>query len=119
MKGKTEGKQDDSSSESGDINKVSEWNKLMLPIHQNAPSNWKYPENVNSPTENWNVGYTDIDLITNNNSGPGAYSWCQEYAHSTDRRLVWGYYGVSYFNYISSDYQGVIGGWRPVLEVVD
>lgn len=64
MKGKADGKQNDSSSNSGSINHNSEWNKLMLPIHINAPSNWKYPGNVNSPTEQWNIGYTDTDLFT-------------------------------------------------------
>lgn len=117
-KGKTEGKQNDSSSYQGAINKGSEWNKLMLPIHQEAPSNWKYPNNVNSPTENWNVGYTDVDLFTHDSAG-GTYSWCQEYGEKTSYRLCRGGDGVSisYSNIPSS--AGSIYGWRPVLELVD
>lgn len=119
MKGKTEGKQNDSSSYKGDINKGSEWNKLMLPIHQKAPSNWSYKDNVNSPTENWNVGYTDSDLFTHYNAGSGTYSWCQEYGESTGYRLIRGVNGVSYAysRPPSGDYNDC--GWRPVLELVD
>ncbi|MDU7115059.1 MAG: dihydrodipicolinate synthase family protein, partial [Peptoniphilus harei] len=118
MKGKTEGKQSDSNSYQGDINKGSEWNKLMLPIHQKAPSNWSYKNNVNSPTENWNVGYTDNDLFTNSSAGNGSYSWCQEYGESTSYRVCRGYGGVSY---ASSNYPSLGNnhcGWRPVLELV-
>lgn len=119
MKGKTEGKQNDSSSCQGAINKGSEWNKLMLPIHQNAPSNWKYKNNVNSPTENWNVGYTDDDLLTGIYIGNGIHSWCQEYGDSSDERLQRGDYGVSNsssFHPFKISYGFV---WRPVLELVD
>lgn len=119
MKGKTEGKQNNSSSNYGDINKGSEWNKLMLPIHKNAPSNWAYKDNVKSPTENWNVGYTDKDLFTHQNAGNGTYSWCQEFGDRTRFRLLRGYGGVSASGsnppFITSDYCS----WRPVLELVD
>jgi len=120
MKGKTEGKQNDSSSISGNINKGSEWNKLMLPIHKNAPSSWKYPNNVNSPTENWNVGYTDNDLLTDKSAGYGTSSWCQEYGENTAEHLTRGLYGVSFASRIASYYDGNgHGGWRPVLELVN
>ena len=117
MKGKTEGKQDDQSSYNGTINHGSEWNKLMLPIHKNAPSNWGYPDNVNSPTENWSVGYTDADLLTAS-AEKGSYSWCQEFSNSSER-LARGFLGVSYTSkctpYFSIDYYG----GRPVLELID
>lgn len=119
MKGKTEGKQDDSSSFSGNINKGSEWNKLMLPIHKNAPSNWASKDNVNSPTENWNVGYTDNDLLITISAEKGRRSWCQEYGESINYRLYRGDSGVSYssssFPHLAIGYYG----WRPVLELVD
>lgn len=118
IKGKTEGKQNDSSSYQGSINKGSEWNKLMLPIHKNAPSNWAYKNNVNSPTENWNVGYTDKDLFTHSDAGYGSYSWCQEYGESTSYRLIRGYIGVSCARSYDPSSDVNSRGWRPVLELV-
>ena len=119
MKGKTEGKQNDSSSDSGDINKGSEWNKLMLPIHKNAPSNWAYKDNVNSPTENWNVGYTDDDLVTIDSAGYGYISWCQEYGYGSNGRLYRGSSGVSSSGDFNPSFDANAYGWRPVLELVD
>lgn len=119
MKGKTEGKQDDSSSNDGSINHGSEWNKLILPIHQKAPSNWNYKDNVNSPTENWNVGYTDKDLLTNTSGGNGSWSWCQEYGESTRYRLHRGSYSVSASSSDGPSNASGYCGWRPVLELVD
>lgn len=117
MKGKTEGKQNDQRVSSGAINHGSEWNKLMLPIHKNAPSNWKYPDNVNSPTENWSVGYTDADLLTGSAEN-GSYSWCQEFSNSIER-LARGFLGVSYVGKCSPSFSIVYYGWRPVLELID
>lgn len=118
LKGKTEGKQSDSSSCNGNICKGSEWNKLMLPIHVNAPSNWKYPKNVNSPTENWNGGYTDADLVTYN-KGNGSISWCQDIGIGGTYRLARGGDSVSPSNGFSSSWGNKCYGWRPVLELVD
>ncbi|WP_276907189.1 hypothetical protein [Peptoniphilus duerdenii] len=117
MKGKTEGKQDDQSAYKGTICHNSEWNKLMLPIHKNAPSSWAYKDNVSSPTENWNIGYTDADLLTHYKFGTGAFSWCQEY--STVYRFGRGCYGVSYSSGYASDVSITSVSWRPVLELVD
>lgn len=119
MKGKTEGKQSDTSSAWGDINKGSEWNKLMLPIHVNAPDKWKESINVLSPTENWNVRYTDRDLTTMNTAGYGAYCWCQECGKSISDRLFRGNNGVSSSNSSGPGAAGDGRGWRPVLELVD
>lgn len=119
IKGKTEGKQDEMNQIKGKINHNSEWNRLMLPIHQNAPNNWKFPENVNSPTEDWNIGYTDSDLLTNDKYGDGSYTWCQEHGEQQSTRLYRGKEGVSYSESfdMSNDYSGY--GWRPVLELVE
>lgn len=102
----------------GAVNHNSMWNKLMIPIHQKAPSSWAYPSNVKSPTENWNVGYTDADLITHHNNGNGSYSWCQETTYGPSDRSVRGEYGVSCayfvsFYHVSSDF-----GWRPCLKLI-
>lgn len=121
IKGKTEGKQDDLTSYEGIINRNSEWNKLILPIHQKAPSNWAYPINVDSPTENWGISYTDLDLITTNNSGNGNWTWCQEYGARNDiYRLYRGRYDVSFSSGYASHVRGMKEfGWRPVLELVN
>ena len=100
----------------GPVNHKSMWNKLMLPIHQKAPSNWAYRDNVKSPTENWNVGYTDADLCTNGVNG--GYSWCQETVYGSPDRLIRGYDGVSYSGWDYSGYAGSYYGWRPVLKLV-
>lgn len=120
MKGKTEGKQNDSNSDNGHIIMGSEWNKLMLPIHQKAPSNWVCKFNVNSPTKNWNVGYTDNDLLTTIDAGNGSLSWCQEYGKNTLRRLIRGGVDVSAADgsYRDPSEIGNYCGWRPVLELV-
>lgn len=119
IKGKTEGKQDDKTSYKGSINYNSEWNRLMLPIHKDAPSSWDYPENVNSPTENWKIGYTDADLMLNYKDGEGTYTWCQEYGENTNLRLYKGFRGISYSNSGPSDEYSKHQSWRPVLELVE
>lgn len=119
MKGKTEGKQNDSSSHRGVINHNSEWNKLMLPIHENAPSNWENKDNVNSPTENWNIGYTDKDLYTENNSWAASWSWCQEYAESTAYRIFRGFGDIDGSSSREPYTDSKTLSWRPVLELVD
>lgn len=94
------------------------WNKLILPIHQKAPSNWKFRKNVKSPTENWNVGYTDADLITNHSNGNGPYSWCQETTSEASSRSTCGGNGVSYTLTYSSDTAYSTFGWRPCLQLI-
>lgn len=119
MKGKTEGKQNDGSANTGVICHNSEWNRLMLPIHKNAPSNWAYKDNVNSPTENWNVGYTDYDLLTTSDAGHGASTWCQEYGSTIYNTLHRGSSGVSGSG-TGAPAKGYYScGWRPVLELVE
>jgi hypothetical protein len=110
---------------SGAICHGSEWNRLMLPIHQEAISkNWAYPNNVESDIPVWahSLGngtqsrYTDEDLLTKSDYGSGSYSWCQEVAESAAYRVYRGFRGVSNSNSnTSSDaYSGM--GWRPCLE---
>ena len=102
----------------GEINYKSEWNSLMLPIHQNAPNNWKNYYNVKLPTENWNIGYTDRDLITHSDYGNGSFSLCQENGEDSSHSLIRGGYGVSYSSsvIVESGYSDY--GWRPVLELI-
>lgn len=102
----------------GSCNHNSMWNKLMLPIHEKAPSNWAYPDNVKSPTEDWGVDYTDADLITYYSHGNGAYSWCQETVVNPSCRLVRGVLGVSPSYYDYSNRSDGSFGWRPCLKLV-
>lgn len=104
----------------------SEWNRLMLPIHQEAINkNWAYPDNVESDIPVWahNLGtgtqgrYTDMDLLTHYNYGSGSYSWCQEVAESAARRVYRGYHGVSNSSSTTSSFTGFNRGWRPCLEL--
>lgn len=94
------------------------WNKLMLPIHQKAPDTWRYLDNVKSPTENWNVGYTDVDLITHRDTGKGSRSWCQETTNQSHYRSLRGYKCVSSAGAYSSNDDYSDNGWRPCLELI-
>ena len=121
-RGTSKGSQPDpkmiSNEASGWANHNSMWNRLMLPIHKNAPSNWSNPDNVKSPTENWNVGYTDADLITHYSNGNGSYNWCQETVYESSSRLYRGNDGVSGSGgYYSSNTKSRFG-WRPVLKLI-
>lgn len=100
----------------GIANHNSMWNKLMLPIHQKAPSNWTYPNNVKSPTENWNIGYTDSDLCINNVNG--ASSWCQDRLYYAYCYCIRGGDGISYSILEHKDSADSIFGWRPVLKII-
>lgn len=92
------------------------WNKLMLPIHQKAPNNWAYKDNVKMPTENWNVGYTDVDLCTD--SANGGYSWCQETESNDSSRISRGGNGVSKSYSEKRYYSNEYCGWRPCLQLI-
>ena len=110
---------------SGAICHGSEWNRLMLPIHQEAINkNWACPDNVESDIPVWahNLGtgtqgrYTDEDLLTHNNYGSGSYSWCQEVAESAALRVYRGNNGVSLSTSNTSSNTSSHYGWRPCLE---
>ena len=95
----------------------SEWNKLMLPIHEQAEDgSWAYKDNVEANVPYWGIDYTDADLMTRSTHGNGSYSWCQETYSSN--RVSRGIDGVSYSNYGDPLYSGRYDGWRPVLELV-
>lgn len=96
LKTKTEGKQDVSSGYQGAILHNSMWNRLMGQIHEEAPSNWAYPDNMENTLVNWGINYTDEDLYTHGDYGNGFLSWCQEYGPNTNFRMTRGGYGVSY-----------------------
>lgn len=109
----------------------SEWNKLMLPIHeQSIDKSWEYPSNVewNIPVWNHNYGsgrdgmYTDLDLNTLNGVDyPGSFSWVQEsWAGNPNDYFIMrgGGNGVTYASSEIRNSTRVYAGWRPVLELI-
>lgn len=110
----------------------SEWNRIMLPIHEQATDgSWEFPANVEEDVKPFvhKLGtgkdgmYTDADLLTHLDEGNGSTSWTQEYTKShPDSSVVRGLRGVSYSGWYLSygnHSSGIIFGWRPVLEHVD
>ena len=118
LKAKTEGKQSDSSASKGTINHNSMWNRLLGQVHENAPNNWAYKDNMENTLVNWGINYTDKDLHTHYNHGNGSYSWCQEYGEFTIYRMTRGRYGVSYSSSNGPDYEGSNYGFRPALILI-
>lgn len=122
---------------SGESNHGSEWNRLMLPIHENSAKGktWKHEANVSSIEKNESIAhtlgadgglYTNKDLHTNYDKDDmstfGSYSWMQEDRPNGDGRykmkIARGLAGVSESNQGLSHDTSVRYGWRPVLEVV-
>lgn len=100
--------------------KGSEWNRLMLPIHEQARNkNWRYPANVEPEIpSDWNINYTDDDLVTNSSAGNGHWHWCQETAATNPTaRVIRGGGGVSHISWNGSNANPDFG-WSPVLELI-
>jgi len=105
----------------GSLGSANEWNALMLPIHERAKTgNWNYSEYAPSSVDDWAIYFSDADLLTNNDFGNGAYSWCQETRDTdTSRRVLRGGRGVSELYASPSSSTSLNVGWRPVLELVE
>jgi len=97
----------------------SEWNSIMLPIHEKAKlQNWNYPAYAGT-TEYWGLNLSDFDLRTHSQFGVGSYSWTKEVMDSTTwRRGSRGAFGVSYAFWVLSWVVYSSSGWRPVLELL-
>ena len=93
----------------------SEWNRLMLPIHVNAPNSWAYPEYVDGSTEDWGIDFTDDDLLTHYDYGNGNETWGQEQLSTYAYRIGRGSSGVSRASYGNADGTNDGNGWRPLL----
>lgn len=97
----------------------SEWNNLVLPLHERAKlQDWNYKSYAGT-VEDWGAGLTDRDLVTRHTLGTGSYQWFQETGDSHPaRRVIRGSPGASH-GYVSpswaasSDY-----GWRPALRLL-
>jgi hypothetical protein len=97
----------------------SEWNNLILPLHEKAPSSWAFPEYVDSPTDDWGEDFTDADLVTIYTAGNGYRTLCQETSNSNaTERVCRGDNGAEYAFANPASYAGSVMGYRPVLEVV-
>lgn len=110
----------------GIIGPNNEWNNLILPLHENAPSNFKGNNTfVKIPTENWEVNITDEDLLTSHNFGQGSYVMCQETSSTSGggeddyigRKINRGYYEASDLHALLPESNMSSIGWRPVLEI--
>lgn len=122
IKGKTEGKQSDTSSNSGEINHHSEWNRLFLPLTKDRnESNYKYPENVEPDRLKWTGRYVESDFSFYDDrlrykKLSGAV--CQE-GLSNNAALVRGNKTMESSLMVGSNQIKQTVGWRPVLEVAD
>lgn len=97
----------------------SEWNNLILPLHERAKlQDWRYSAYAGT-TEDWGIGLTDADLITHREFGTGSYSWTQETNDETPyRRVVRGYSGASNGIHYLSWSTGSDFGFRPALRLL-
>lgn len=122
IKGKTEGKQSDTSSTKGSINHYSEWNRLILPlVTDRNESNYEYPDNVESDRLKWTERYLEDDFSFSSDKLQrkklsGAI--CQE-SITTSKALVRGSGSIESSWLWQPNRIAQTVGWRPVLEVVD
>lgn len=92
----------------------SEWNKLMLPIHLDAPNGWEYAQ-FGGITEDWNINFSDADIGTA--STGGSFSYTQDSYTSGDFVSRGGSGAGPEYAYGSVKTYGANSyGWRPVLE---
>jgi hypothetical protein len=94
----------------------SEWNRIILPLHEEAKlQNWAYPAYVGT-TEYWKTNLSDFDLMTLYTLGAGSYTWTKEVRDLTSwRRGIRGNPGASngYWNHSWNTSSHI--GWRPRL----
>lgn len=106
-------------SDRGLVGPDSEWNHLILPLHERARlQNWRYSSHAGE-TDDWGIYLTDADLVTHHTEGLGSYTWCQETSDDTSyRRVLRGTYGASYGGRGSSWLTDTSYGWRPALRLL-
>lgn len=95
---------------------MSEWNNLILPLHEKARlQDWAYPAHAGT-TEDWGIGLSDEDLVTHSSVGQGSYTWCIEQSDVTAAaRVLRGSFGASYGTHGVAWYAGSAFAWRPAL----
>lgn len=100
----------------GLVGEMSEWNNLILPLHEKARlQDWTYPAYAGT-TEDWGIGLSDEDLVTHSSAGQGSYTWCIEQSDvTTSARVIRGYGGASFGNHDNVWYAYSGFAWRPAL----
>lgn len=108
-----------SNSDRGLVGDASDWNMLILPLHEQARlGNWAY-KSYAGEVEDWAVGLTDQDLMTHHTLGNGSYTWCKETADAHPaRRVDRGHHGASHGIVYISWYVDRNRGWRPALRLL-
>ena len=117
LKGAKENPAHTSNSDRGAIE--SEWNDLIIPMHEESKlKTWAYKQYIGD-SEYWGADLTDADLIIQSKNGQGYASWMQEVADdSSFRRLYRGVNGVGGVYWNPSWNVGWNSGWRPALELL-
>ncbi len=96
----------------GAVGAGSEWNKIVLPLHEKAKlQNWSYPEYAGT-TEYWETDLSDNDMILHNQFGLGSYRWTQE-VRDDDQTFRRGYRGGGGASsaYANTSWSTVFGFW--------
>lgn len=98
------------------VGPASEWNGLILPLHEQAKlGDWAYKAYAGD-VEDWGMGLTDKDLGTHHTFGPGSYSWMQETSDTASFvRVYRGGFGASPGLVGDSWVVGSGRSWRPAL----
>lgn len=100
------------------VGPLSEWNGLILPMHEKAKlGDWAYKAYAGD-VEDWGIGLTDKDLVTHHTLGLGSYSWMQETSDvASFYRVSRGYFGASLGYHYTSWNVYATRGWRPALHL--
>lgn len=95
---------------------LSEWNNLILPLHEKARlQDWANPAYAGT-TEDWGIGLSDEDLVTHSSAGQGSYAWCIEQSDVTlTARVLRGGRGASYGVRADAWAAASHYAWRPAL----
>lgn len=106
-------------SDRGMVGDKSQWNKLILPLHEHAKTgNWIYKQYAGD-VEYWGFDLTDLDLMTHHTLGTGSLTWCQETSDTEPiRRVRRGNLGASHGIAINAWYRTSNYGWRPALRLL-
>jgi len=103
-------------SDRGMVGAASQWNGLILPLHEQAKlGNWTYKAYAGE-VEDWGAGLTDLDLMTHHTLGTGSLTWGKETSDSEPmRRARRGINGASDGAARAAWGGAPLDGWRPAL----
>ena len=102
----------------------SEWNRLILPLHETSKSgSWVYKENISKTgvPKNWGINLSNSELSVGH-SGSGTAQLTQSFKDRNSNSIILrGYNAVDYSSmetHLSSSTQSFLG-WSPVLELIE